>query len=36
LIEKEGEKIGQQIPPDWAGEVVLPDKWGPADPIWKR
>jgi hydroxymethylglutaryl-CoA lyase len=36
LIEKEGEKIGQQIPPDWAAQVVLPDKWGPADPIWKR
>jgi hydroxymethylglutaryl-CoA lyase len=36
LIEKEGEKTGQQLPPDWPAEIVLSDKWGPADPIWKR
>lgn len=36
LIEKEGEKVGQRTPPDWGAEAKLPEKWGPADPIWKK
>lgn len=36
LTEKEGEKPGQRIPPDWNSTAVLPEKWGPADPLWKK
>lgn len=36
LIEKEGEQPGQRIPPDWTADAVLPDPWGPADPLWKK
>jgi hydroxymethylglutaryl-CoA lyase len=36
LIEKVGEKPGQRVPPEWTAEAVLPDKWGPADPLWKK
>jgi len=36
LVEKEGEKPGQQFPPEWTAEAILPDKWGPADPVWKK
>jgi len=34
LIEKEGEKPGQRIPPDWTAEAVLPKPWGPE--AWKK
>ncbi|HRR41387.1 MAG TPA: hypothetical protein P5244_09165, partial [Syntrophales bacterium] len=34
LIEKEGEKPGQIIPPEWPEKAVLPEKWGPA--AWKQ
>jgi len=30
LIEKLGEQPGQRIPPDWAPQAKLPDRWGPA------
>lgn len=33
LIEKEGEKPGQSVPPEWPAKAELPDKWGPA--AWK-
>ncbi len=36
LVEKAGEKPGQRIPPDWSAEAILPEKWGPADPLWKK
>ncbi|MCG6533603.1 MAG: pyruvate carboxyltransferase [Syntrophales bacterium LBB04] len=36
LVEKAGEKTGQRIPPEWSAEAVLPDKWGPADPIGRK
>lgn len=36
LIDKVGEKPGQRIPPEWPEQAVLPDVWGPADPIWKK
>ena len=36
LVEKQGEQPGQRIPPDWTAEAVLPEFWGPADPIWKK
>jgi hypothetical protein len=36
LIEKEGEQLGQRVPPDWSKEAILPDPWGPADPLWKK
>jgi hydroxymethylglutaryl-CoA lyase len=36
LIEKEGEKTGQQFPAEWSAQAILPEKWGPADPIWKK
>ena len=36
LIEKEKEKPGQQFPAEWSAEAVLSEKWGPADPIWKK
>jgi len=36
LIEKLGEKPGQRIPAEWKPEAVLPEPWGPADPIWKK
>ncbi|HPL10505.1 MAG TPA: hypothetical protein PLQ77_07225 [Smithellaceae bacterium] len=36
LIEKEKEKPGQQFPDEWSTEAILPEKWGPADPIWKK
>jgi hypothetical protein len=36
LIEKVGEKPGQSVPPDWSAEAIIPEKWGPADPIWKK
>ncbi|MFA7465411.1 MAG: hypothetical protein WCY54_10190 [Syntrophales bacterium] len=29
LIEKEGEKPGQSVPPEWPAAAVLPEKWGP-------
>jgi len=35
LIEKVGEKSGQRVPEEWTPEAVVPEKWGPADPIWK-
>lgn len=35
LIEKEKEKVGQQFPAEWSTDAILPDHWGPADPIWK-
>jgi hydroxymethylglutaryl-CoA lyase len=34
LIEKEGEKPGQRIPPDWTAEAVLPKPCGPE--AWKK
>jgi hydroxymethylglutaryl-CoA lyase len=36
LIDKLGEKPGQRVPPDWSPEAIVPEKWGPADPIWKK
>ncbi|MEI7590049.1 MAG: pyruvate carboxyltransferase, partial [Deltaproteobacteria bacterium] len=36
LIDKEGEKTGQKAPAEWAATAVLPEKWGPSDPIWKK
>jgi hydroxymethylglutaryl-CoA lyase len=36
LVEKEGEKPGQRIPPDWTPAAVLPEPWGPADPLWNK
>jgi len=36
LIEKVGEKPGQNAPAEWPAKAVLPKEWGPADPIWKK
>ncbi len=36
LAEKDGEKPGQRMPPDWSAAAILPDPWGPADPLWKK
>ncbi len=36
LIDKLGEKVGQRVPTDWSAEAILPDTWGPADPLWKK
>ncbi len=36
LIDKLGEKQGQRVPPDWKAEAVLPENWGPSDPLWKK
>jgi len=36
LIEKLGEQPGQRVPPDWTAEAVLPENWGPNDPIWAK
>ena len=34
--EKLGEKKGQRLPEGWGEKAVLPEKWGPADPLWKK
>jgi hydroxymethylglutaryl-CoA lyase len=34
--EKLGEKPGAKIPDAWGASAVLPDPWGPADPLWKK
>ena len=36
LIEKVGEKVGQRVPPEWSKDAIVPEKWGPMDPIWKK
>jgi hydroxymethylglutaryl-CoA lyase len=36
LIEKTGEKPGQNAPAEWPAKAILPKEWGPADPIWKK
>jgi hydroxymethylglutaryl-CoA lyase len=36
LIEKLGEKPGTLAPPEWPAQAILPEKWGPADPVWKK
>jgi hydroxymethylglutaryl-CoA lyase len=36
LVEKLGEKPGQRVPSDWSKEAIVPGKWGPADPLWKK
>jgi len=36
LIDKLGEQPGQRMPQDWSAEAILPDTWGPADPLWKK
>jgi hydroxymethylglutaryl-CoA lyase len=36
LIEKVGEKVGQRVPAEWSAKAIVPKKWGPADPIWKK
>jgi hydroxymethylglutaryl-CoA lyase len=36
LVEKEGEQPGQQFPQEWSSEAVLPESWGPEDPLWKQ
>ena len=36
LIEKLGEKPGQRVPTDWSAAAIVPEKWGPADPHWKK
>ncbi len=33
LVEKEGEKPGQNVPSEWPAKAVLPEKWGPD--AWK-
>ena len=34
--EKLSEKPGAKLPEGWAEKVVLPDEYGPEDPIWKK
>jgi hydroxymethylglutaryl-CoA lyase len=34
--EKLGEKPGAKMPDGWSASAVLPDVWGPADPLWKK
>jgi len=34
--EKFGEKPGAKLPEDWTETAVLPEKYGPEDPIWKK
>ena len=34
--EKFGEKPGAKLPEGWGEKAVLPEKYGPEDPIWKR
>lgn len=36
LIEKVGEKPGQNVPAEWPAQAILPKEYGPADPIWKK
>ena len=36
VVENEGEQPGQQFPQEWSAEAVLPESWGPEDPIWKK
>jgi hydroxymethylglutaryl-CoA lyase len=36
LVDKLGEKPGQRVPQDWSKDAILPDPWGPADPLWKK
>ena len=36
LVRGEGVVTSCIFPVNESIEVVLPDKWGPADPIWKR
>ena len=36
LIDKVGETVGQRVPAEWSAKAVVPKKWGPADPIWKK
>ncbi len=34
--EKLGEKAGAKLPEGWGETAVLPEKYGPEDPIWKK
>lgn len=34
--EKLGEKLGTKLPEGWGEKAVLPEKYGPEDPIWKK
>jgi hydroxymethylglutaryl-CoA lyase len=34
--ENMGEKPGVKLPEGWSETVVLPEKYGPEDPIWKK
>jgi hydroxymethylglutaryl-CoA lyase len=34
--EKLGEKLGKKLPEGWGEQAVLPEKYGPEDPIWKK
>jgi len=34
--EKQGEKPGAKLPEGWTETAVLPEKYGPEDPIWKK
>ena len=34
LIQKLGEKPGQNVPSDWSPKAILPEKWGPYG--WKK
>lgn len=34
--EKMGEKPGAKLPEDWTPTAVLPEKYGPEDPLWKK
>jgi hydroxymethylglutaryl-CoA lyase len=34
--EKLGEKPGAKLPEEWTETAVLPEKYGPEDPIWKE
>ncbi|NLJ26644.1 hypothetical protein [Desulforhabdus amnigena] len=36
LKEKLGEKPGTKLPEGWTEKAVLPEKYGPEDPIWKK
>jgi hydroxymethylglutaryl-CoA lyase len=34
--EKQGEKPGAKLPEGWTETAVLPENYGPEDPIWKK
>jgi hydroxymethylglutaryl-CoA lyase len=34
--EQLGEKLGTKLPEGWGEKAVLPEKYGPEDPVWKK